>query len=119
MGTKAGSTGWKLWLGLLLVGTLAVAPAAWASGEEIREQDAEKKAEAKKDEKAEQASGRTETDAATAQKAKTGQPVVHPTFNTVEEIRAYQDSAGALWSCRVEPAPVVTWREIDPQPAPR
>ena len=116
MRIKTGSTGWTLWPGLLLAGTLLFAPAVWATGEDAREQEAqESEGGEKQDAKGEPSSPTTKpASAAAQQKAKIGQSITHPTFNTVEEIRSYHGTVAALWTCEAKPEPVVTWREVDP-----
>jgi len=103
-------------LGLPLVLTLALSPGAWATGEEIREQDAEKK-QTKTEEKAEQKkdgeSASVERDPAACRNQ------TRATFNTVEEIRAYSGLAGDLWKPPAEPQPPVTWQEVVPPQEPR
>jgi cell division septation protein DedD len=116
MHSKTRSTGWTLCFGLLLVGSLILAPAARATGEEVREQGAAAESQDKPDAKAtQQSAGKAEADSEQEQKKE--ECIDHPTFNTVEEILAYRGPAASLWASRLEPQPAVTWREIENGPA--
>jgi hypothetical protein len=113
-------------LGLLLVGALLFAPAAWASEEDVREQGAPAKSDKKDDDAMGQAgsAGKPEAEAegstAAPQEPSDGETEpsgVDPGLNTLEDILAYRGSLETLWTPRPAPPPRVAWREIDPGPA--
>ena len=120
------STRWPLWLGLLLVGSLVLAPAAWASGEDVRERDAAAQSDKDKDgtKRQDGPAGKPEAAAEGSAAASgessdeaTEQTGVDPSFNTVEDILAYRGPLDSLWPPRSAPEPQVTWRSVDARPA--
>jgi hypothetical protein len=113
-------------LGLLLVGSLLLAPAAWASGEDVREQDAAAQSDKKKEDatkRQDETAGKPEA-AAEGSRAASEEPAaettektgVDPSFNTVEDILAYRGPLDSLWPPRSASEPQVTWREVDARP---
>jgi hypothetical protein len=115
-----------LWVGLLVVGALLFAPAAWASEEDVREQGAPAKSDKKDDDAKGQAgsAGKPEAEAegstAAPQEPSDGETEpsgADPGLNTLEDILAYRGPLETLWTPRSEPAPEVTWRDADARPA--
>jgi hypothetical protein len=93
-------------LSLLLLASLLAFPAAWASGEEVRERATTAQPEKKE-------SADDETDDATTESAP-----AEPSVNSLEEIVACRDLPAALGTPPAAPTPVVVWREVAPQPGP-
>jgi hypothetical protein len=105
-----------IWLGLILVGSLLLAPVTWASGEDVREQGQAAKAEkSEKDEGAKAKPGKDDaSETALGDSPESGEKAApDPSFNTIEDVQACLGPVEALWSRAPRPAPEVTWREID------
>jgi hypothetical protein len=110
----------------LLVGSLLIAPAAWASGEDVREPDAAAKSDKQEDDpKRQAASGVRPEAAAEGSTAVSGEAAdettepagVDPSFNTIEDILAYRGRLDSLWTPCPAPEPEVVWRDLDARPA--
>jgi hypothetical protein len=105
-------------LGLFLIGALLTAPAAWATGEDVREQetatkpaeDGKKEPDAAQAKDAPPAAEASETPAESPE-PEAGKPGLDPGFNTIEDILAYRGSLDALWSDAPATVPEVIWRD--------
>jgi hypothetical protein len=103
-----------IWLGLILVGSLLLAPVAWASGEDVREQGDAAKPEKKEAVKAKNEpddDSEATPDASSEDESK--EATVEAGFNTIEDVHVYRGPVDALWARAPRPAPEVAWREID------
>jgi hypothetical protein len=109
-----------------LVGSLLVAPATWASGEDLREPDAAAKSDQQEDDAKRQDASAGKPEAAAegstavsgeAADETTEQTGVDPSFNTIEDILAYRGPLDSLWTPCSAPEPEVVWRDVDARPA--
>jgi hypothetical protein len=93
------------WLGIFLVGTLLLAPGmAWATGEDVQEADSKSAKTDKQDKKEEPKKAPAET----PKKAET----VDPSFNTLEDIAAFNGSLALLWAAPTAAEAPIEWQTV-------